>query len=217
MAMRTAVLVGLDPGGAKAFGWCVVDNGPTLPLRIRASGVANDAAAAMYSIDQACAGSKLAAAGIDAPMFWTPSGKRQVDVLVRRAICELGASSGTVSHVNSLRGACLVQGMVVAMLLRQRNSKLPVTEAHPKAALWLLGEATKRRKAARVTAASLSGYFHVGRPKPATEHERDAALAALGAWAMVHRAAGWENISRRDRDALPLLAAPLGYWMPKTA
>jgi len=208
------LLVGLDPGGARAFGWCVVEDGLRLPLHVRASGVADDARAAVHAVEQVAAGVDVVAAGIDAPMFWATSGDRFVDKYVRTTICKLGASGGTVGHVSSLRGACLVQGMVAAMLLRQKNPKLLVTEAHPKAALWMLGDARKTRKVSGITAKALTKYFDVGTHEVATDHERDAAVGALTAWAMLHRAPGWEDIRGRDPDAVSPLVDPLGYWMP---
>jgi predicted nuclease with RNAse H fold len=103
------------------------------------------------------------------------------------------------------------------MLLRERNPKLPVSEAHPKAALWMLGEATKTKSVASITAKSLDKYFEVGRHEMETDHERDAALAALAAWAMVHRADRWKDICGLDPDALSPLPGPLAYWVPDGA
>ncbi len=211
------VLAGLDPGGKKAFGWCVVEDGSGFPLGVRGAGVADDAAAALAAIDQARAGVGIAGAGIDAPMFWTVSGDRNVDAHVRRAICALGAWGGTVGHVSSLRGACLVQGMLAAMMLREQTPTLPVTEAHPKAALWMLGEATRQRKVASITAKSLTKYFDMGRHEMATDHERDAALGALAAWAMVHQATSWTDIRALDPDAIAPLPGAVGYWVPDAA
>ncbi len=210
-------LVGLDPGGVGAFGWCVVEDGPNAPLRVRGSDVADDAVGALEGVNRAIGDDAIAAAGIDAPLLWVPSGDRRVDGYLREAICRIGASSGTVNHVNSLRGACLAQGMLAAMLLRRTNPRLPLTEAHPKAMLWMLGVATTRRKVANISAKSLSVYFDRGSHSMTTDHERDAALAALGAWAMIHRPAGWEDIRERlpDHGALTPLAGPVGYWVPR--
>ena len=210
------VLVGLDPGGADAFGWCLVEDKSSPPLRVRAAGVADDAGAAVDAVERAAAGVDIAGAGIDAPMFWTTSGDRAVDKYVRTAICKLGASGGTVGHVNSLRGACLVQGMVAATMLRRKNPQLPVTEAHPKAALWMLGEATKTRRVSGITTSALAQYFDVGTHAMASDHERDAALGALTTWAMLHRATGWKDIRGRDPNAVSPLVAPVGYWVPVT-
>jgi hypothetical protein len=208
------ILVGLDPGGADAFGWCVVEDRSSLPLRVCAAGVADDAGAAIDALGRAAAGAVIAGAGIDAPMFWTTSGDRAVDKYVRKAICKLGASGGTVAHVNSLRGACLVQGVVAAMMLRQKNPSLPVTEAHPKAALWMLREATKTRRVSDITMSALARYFDVGSYATASDHERDAAVGALTAWAMIHRAPGWNDIRSRDPGAVSPFAGPVGYWVP---
>lgn len=212
------LLVGLDPGGVGAFGWCVAEDGPRIPLRVRDSGVADDATGALASVASATGDDDIAAAGIDAPLWWVPARDRSVDRYLRRAICGLGASSGTVNHVNSMRGACLVQGMLAAMLLRRQNPGLPLTEAHPKAVMWMLGAASSRRKVAGIKAKALSGYFEGGSHAMATDHERDAGLAALGAWAMLHRSAGWEDVRERmpDTDAISPLAAPVGYWVPST-
>jgi hypothetical protein len=210
------VIVGLDPGGADAFGWCVVEDGPRLRLRVRATGVAGNAGAVVDAVDRAAAGVAIVAAGIDAPMFWTRSGDRLVDGYMRTAICKLGASGGTVGHVSSLRGACVVQGMVAAMMLRQQNPMLPVTEAHPKAVLWMLGESSKTKKVAGITAKALVRFFDVGTHSMATDHERDAALGALTAWTMLHEAPEWQDIRGLDPDAVSPLAAPLGYWVPRT-
>jgi hypothetical protein len=212
--ISTMVLVGLDPGGKNAFGWCVAENVSTLPLRIRAAGVADDVGSALRAIDEARAGTEIAAAGIDAPMFWTSSGDRRVDAYVRTTICDLGASSGTVGHVSSLRGTCLVQGMLAAMMLRERYPKLPVSEAHPKATLWMLREATRQRRASSVTSRDLAKYFETSQQEAATDHERDAALGALGAWAMAHHATKWRDIRGLDTDAITPLGEPVGYWVP---
>ncbi len=64
------------------------------------------------------------------------------------------------------------------------------------------------------TSKSLTRYFDVGPHQMATDHERDAALGALGAWAMIHRTGGWSELRVRDPDAVSPLAEPLGYWMP---
>lgn len=216
---KKPVLVGLDPGGARAFGWCVLDDGPQLPLRVRGTGVANNASEALAAVDEVVADDAVVGAGIDAPMFWSAGGDRGVDTYVRRVICGLGASSGTVGHVNSLRGACVVQGVVAAMLLRQRNPSVRLTEAHPKAVLWMLGEATKRRRVRSIAAKALGKYFDQGTNRLASDHQRDAALGAISAWAMCHGASGWENVRARypELELSGRALAPVElveYWVP---
>jgi hypothetical protein len=46
------------------------------------------------------------AAGIDALLFWTPTGTRKVDAMVRDVLraCKATSPGGTVQQLNSLRG-----------------------------------------------------------------------------------------------------------------
>jgi len=90
---------------------------------------------------------QLAGAGIDSPLFWVANGDRRVDQAVRAKMQALGARSvwGTVQSVNSLRGACLAQGILAAQLLRSRFPNIRITESHPKALLWLMGFANRQR------------------------------------------------------------------------
>ena len=65
------VLLGFDPGGKKdGFGWCVTEDETTLPLRVRATGVVDNAQCA---INEAMAHvgqeEETMSVGIDAPLF----------------------------------------------------------------------------------------------------------------------------------------------------
>src|SRR5262249_33766894 len=96
--------VGLDPGGDGQFGWCVLI-GARLPLSIVQSGCSADADGAVGSLlDVIGVSADIHGVGIDSPLFWTPSGARRVDRIVREAIKKAGApnAGGTVQHVNSL-------------------------------------------------------------------------------------------------------------------
>src|SRR5437660_360415 len=115
------VLLGFDPGGEDGFGWSVADDTPALPLTVRATGVVDNARSAVdAAMAQVKQGEHVVAAGIDAPLFWVATGDRTVDRIVRAELRRLGAASpgGTVQAVNSLRGACVVQGMLTGVLLR---------------------------------------------------------------------------------------------------
>jgi len=147
-------------------------------------------------MDSMPAGGALVCAGIDAPLFWSRTGARNADIVVRRAIREAGApnAGGTVQDVNSLRGACLAQGMLAAIELRERFPGLPITEAHPKALRWLLPDV--RDIAAR------------------SEHERDAMLASIAAWAVIHQPAGWTDLFSSEENTYSPIEMPLHYVMP---
>ena len=208
-------LAGFDPGGESQFGWCVVEASGELPLSLHRTGVASNAAEAVNCVlKEVPSESTLIAAGIDSPLFWLPDGDRNADRVIRNEIKKLGASSpaGTVQHVNSLRGACLVQGVLAAMLLRAAIPSINITEAHPKALLWLIGVATERQPVKSVTMRELSEFFSF-RSCDLSEHERDAALAALGAWAMTIKASGWEDLFALERQPFAPIS-PVAYWMP---
>src|SRR5205823_378164 len=129
---------------------------------------------------------------------------------------DLGAPSpsGTVQAVNSLRGACLVQGIMTGILLRDAFRSLPITESHPKALLWLLRLANRKKHPSAIPLSFLS-QFRATNSADATDHERDAALASLSAWAMLGRALGWRDLYREEQKPYSPIELPLGYWMPE--
>jgi len=157
----------------------------------------------------------VAAAGIDAPLFWTPSGVRRVDAIIRRAMHARGAKtlSGTVQQLNSLRGACLVQGLVAAILLGESVKGVPITETHPKALLWLLGIASAERPHADVRLAHVEQLVSYDGPS-LTEHERDAAISLAAACAMHQKRRGWTNLLHYEQRALQFVPGGVAYWMP---
>lgn len=190
-------LLGLDPGGIGNFGWCVVTNSTALPAVPFASGLASSATLAISAaLATLPPGKVLDAVGIDAPLFWSRSGSRLADKMVRAAIRSAGASNaaGIVQDVNSLRGACLVQGMLAGLVLRERFPEILITEAHPKALRWLLPEVLS------ITSNS--------------EHERDAMLAAIAAWAAIHQPEGWSDLLIQEPDFYSPITHPLTYIMP---
>jgi hypothetical protein len=163
-------LFGFDPGGYRRFGWAVLSIAPTgNPLNLK-TGITSYGQAALDLAYEASGKIDPLAVGIDSPMFWVEQGDRYVDTHIRKRVCAAGGHSGTVSHVNSLRGACLVQGILTARKISERWPEAKITEAHPKALLLIWAE----------TKIFLAANF----PASSTEHERDAAIAAYSAWAM---------------------------------
>jgi Protein of unknown function (DUF429) len=217
---RVKLLLGFDPGGEDGFGWCVAELQPELPLTIRAAGVSSGAGAAIEAAHAHVNGAdEIAGVGIDAPMFWQPMGDREVDKVVRTQLRERGARSpgGTVQSPNSLRGACVVQGMMLGLLYRRRIASVPITESHPKAMLWLLGHATRQVPVGGITLRALTSEFVVSDRVVDADHARDAALATLSCWAMVAHPhpPGWQDLF--PLEPLPVetpIGIPLAYWMP---
>jgi predicted nuclease with RNAse H fold len=162
-----------------------------------------------------CGTPKIDAIGIDAPLFWNAAGDRIADQLVRKAATRLGCSGGTVNAVNSLRGACLIQGMLIAMICRQRIARgILITEAHPKALLWLVGKATRRHSPTSISLSDLSEYVVGNRVEGANDHERDATLGAIAAFAMKTRLIGWQDLYALEPNSITPLEHFLFYCRP---
>jgi hypothetical protein len=209
------LVLGFDPGGLKRFGWCVAE--PTLhgKLKLLDCGVADHATRAVEAALKATDDpARIVAAGIDSPLFWVPNDSRQADKTIREKLKGLGAESpgGTVQEVNSLRGACLAQGIMTAHLLGKSVPAVRITESHPKALLWLLKVATKDRRPTKVKMSDLRAFVTC-ESEELSEHERDAALGAFAAWAMVTEQAGWRDLFQ-DEDKPFVPVPPIEYWMP---
>lgn len=210
------LILGFDPGGSDGFGWCVLQDAPYAPVAIHNAGVSDNAAAAFAAVVSCVPKDSIVlSAGIDAPMFWNPAGDRQADRTVRASVKAKGAASpgGTVQAVNSLRGACVTQGIMIASLLRDRWPHLPITEAHPKAYLWTTGMAGIGKPADAITLASLK-EFAPSATLSASEHARDAAIAAFASWAMTHRVKGWRDLFREEAKPYVPIPEPIAYWYP---
>lgn len=193
-------VLGLDPGGKKAFGWAIVSGTFEAPEFV-AGGVCSGAHSAIAAAQEHLRDAPDAV-GIDAPLFWSALGDRCADIHVRKLVRLAGGHAGTVSHVNSLQGACLVEGAVAARLVRDRWPAADITEAHPKALLQICTEVAQF---AALPSVQGSGY-----------HLRDAALGALAALAMVEARASWKDLAAVEPEPLYPLGVQVAYWFPAT-
>jgi predicted nuclease with RNAse H fold len=148
------------------------------------------------------------AIGIDCPMWWSSvaGGGRRVGSWLRKTY---GIPSGTVQSVNSLRGAVVVQGILLAMRLRERAPAVAITETHPKALLIA-------RKFNRAPWSRIADAFKLKGREPSNMHRRD---ALLGAVAAREGASGrWRDLSLdRNPDELDpkhMWFGPITYWWP---
>ena len=161
----------------------------------------------------------IRAAGIDAPLFWSKQGDRQIDEVIRGALratkfprSKLG---GTPMTVNSLPGACVVQGQLLVKILRE-NSELPITESHPAAFYHLL-----KHSGQPGTVETFDMAQRLIENLAEAEHERDATLCVVAAWAMMHykNSPGWQNLYEVEKhESCPIqpfdFDPPVSYWMP---
>jgi hypothetical protein len=92
--------------------------------------------------------------------------------------------------------------MMIALLLQEKWPGIALTEAHPKALLWLLPKSDPQLTAPQ---------------DGSTTHQRDARLAALAAWKMASGASDWLNLREAVETApiSPLDPCP-AYMMPNT-
>ena len=209
MVADASIVLGFDPGGRGNFGWsvCLTDGGNLLTrsktgLGGDAEDVIGNVRMAMESLE--LSGVKVLAAGIDAPMFWGGKGNREIDALIGKEINK-GGSAGKgkprVLAVNSLWGSVVVQGLLLANRLYQMYEP-KITETHPKALLYLLGELKQDGEMNQLIAGLGS------------EHERDAVVSAYAAWAMLDGFGGWRDIYLDEPDPVLPFDIPVSYWMP---
>jgi hypothetical protein len=152
---------------------------------------------------------RVVGCGIDCPIYWTPTADRNADDLVRRCVRSAGSKTagGTVQRINSLRGACVVQGIIAGLILRTGKWDIPLSESHPKALLHLLEPGSKPALVVK----SLIEFSQAA----VGEDERDAALSALSAWAMIVHPSGWSDLLKLENSEILFpLQPPIGYWMP---
>jgi predicted nuclease with RNAse H fold len=201
--MSDTYVVGFDPGGKNAFGWAVLsytDN----QLTFLASGICSNARDSLRAADGKCPSHPIAV-GIDAPLVWSESGDRQCDQKVRSLVISRTAAtrkrvSSSVSHVNSLRGACLVQGILIAAFSGRKWPSARITEAHPKALRWIFPDLPLPRSC----------------PEGLKErdHELDAVIAAYTAFHYAQKTEGWSDLYENETPRFEPCPHPVAYWFP---
>ena len=190
--------IGIDPGGKNAFGWCVMEVGDAHSKSRLRRGTASDVGEVVKEVVASSKGKPIGV-GIDAPLYWSYDGERQYDREIRRAVSKAGAHSATVGHINSLRGACLVQGVLAAMALSKHWPEIQITESHPKALLAIWPDSRKFIK-----------RFSFG-----NDHERDAVLGAYAAHAHWQKSPGWVDWFSNEKNVFVPWCGRVSYWFPK--
>ena len=238
--------MGFDPGGKGNFGWCVCQADGD-ELQVRQTCVANDARDAFCKVEKEMSllsrqgNRSVLAAGIDAPMFWGFRGYRVIDREIKQALKDNCKPSETVIHINSLRGACSVQGVLLGKYLHETYPDLQITETHPTALRYLLKVCGKSGELEKVIEQVIEKFRtnegdalkseelrklnkdkrNVLKPgefkKPIEErytHQRDAAISAYVAWKMLKRPADWQNLYLKEPGPVQPFDTPVSYWMP---
>ena len=216
MSEPVDIFLGFDPGGRGRcrskncdgncgrgnFGWSICashnQDAGCLCLKVIKSGVSCSAKGVLDAVtaylSKCLPEGNVRAAGIDAPLFYNYTGEdRTVDKIIRK---RLGENHSTVIPVNSLKGACLVQGVLLADQIHQ-VFKWPITEVHP--------------GALRRLDSCMPGRI---RGLPSNEHQRDAAFAAYAARAMCREEEGWRDLFPKEPAPIVPLNVRVSYWMP---
>jgi len=197
MDMNT--FIGIDPGGVNAFGWCVMDAAlPALSVNRMVTGTCSGISEAISEIEGICE-TQPVGAGIDAPLYWALSGERKSDQKIRKAVAKAGGSPSTVGHVNSLRGACLVQGVLSAVCLTEKFPQIAITESHPKALLSVWPRAVE----------------FVRQFEFSTDHGRDAAIGAYAAFAFFSQWSQWADLVELEESCFIPSGGKVAYWFPR--
>ena len=192
--------VGADPGGIDSFGLAFLEGSGRMQCLTVSS--VHEAVKCIVA-----AGEPLSI-GIDAPMWWSAArgGARMADQRIRK---RYHIASGTVQSANSLRGAALAGGALLASLVRREFPNIGITESHPKALLCALDP--------KDDGASFARRFKIPTDWR-NEHERDAAIAAVcaregfeGRWQMDLA----EQRNGLEQDPKSYWLAPVSYFWPE--
>lgn len=186
--------VGADPGGDKKFGLAFLD----------AAEEQNPHCITVSSVDDAIKevekwGEPLGV-GIDSPMWWAShkGGSRKADGRIRSIHRDTDMNSSTVQSPNSLQGAALIGGMMLASRIREKFPGTRITESHPKAVIHAYEFDLE--------------FFNYD------EHERDAAIGAVcaregfeGRWTVDLA----QDRHKSEQDPFGYWLAPIHYFWPE--
>jgi len=170
------IWIGADPGGKRKFGAAILFDDSSHDCK-DVSSVPEFINFIQRKLDLRGDGRLVlpSGVGIDAPLWWSKKegGSRMADEWIRHQY-NVGSS---VLSVNSLQGAVLVQGIILARELRSVFPSIKITESHPKALIKALyGDGDKHMSEMqffekhRIKIDSLTRY---------SEHGRDALIAAI--------------------------------------
>ena len=214
------LFLGFDTGGEGNFGWSICRE-VDVQLQLQQTGLANNAWDALNRVIDSIAirhyqgNLRVLAAGIDAPLFWTRTGTRAVEPIIRQALRDAGFPPGRLGGspqaINSLPGSVVVQGPLLVRHLRDAWPQLTITECYPTALEYLLANSGQHQGEHAIVT-------HLMQALPNNDpggHQRDATLSAVSAWAAIHQdLINWQNLYLRENCPINPFDIPVSYWMP---
>lgn len=176
MRCVSGIVIGYDPGGAKAHGIAavVVEAGKAVSASTTTVSTTEEVVTLVERTP------RVIALGIDTLTCWStgPGGWRPADRWLRD---RYGPVAHSVVAPNGLRGSMAVSGMALLMAVRPGLPELFVTETHPKVLFWFLARATYDYVARRQFMDDLLVRVLGISVAPANEHEWDAVVSVFAA------------------------------------
>lgn len=194
----SGLYLGYDPGGGGAHGVAVIDGGQAL------CGTMLSAQHAIDWFHERCSEREPSAFGVDTLTLWStgPAGWRPADRALRAAYPVVATS---ITAPNSLFGAMIINGIAVALALRDAFKGLKITETHPKVVYFALTKsvcdfAQFRERMVQ----NLVDWVALGPCSVGSEHSWDALLSAFAAreWDTGNWPNDLHQLARNDGETL---------------
>lgn len=198
--------LGFDPGGQTGVALLTVQGG----RRHCKTACVDSVDAALSCTSSLLDGKTPEAAGVDTFLFWEPTigGWRRADRCLRDRYPEV---LNSVLASNSTAGAMAVQGMGLAIRLRERWPQIELIETHPKVLYYAL--AGRKYQWPSDMTKWLLKTMNCEPTEIANEHCWDAAISA---WAALNgHTKRWTRDLRALSDAAIEPAGRCAYWWPE--
>ena len=126
--MTTSIFLGYDPGGRDCNGVAAVQIAASGSIERLKTEIVRDASEALEWLSQFNDAEYL---GIDTLLAWSRTGGRDCDDRLRSKYKGRGGGSSVIPQ-NSLYSAMTINGVMVAMEMKEAKSSLVLCESHPK-------------------------------------------------------------------------------------
>ena len=203
-------VLGYDPGGRGSHGAAVVSRLPDGSMTVKVATMSSVAEILTWFTDQCVTGP--IAAGIDTLLSWPiqdEAGWRAIDIYLRETYPLVAKS---VISANGLYGAMCLNGMSLAMKLREKWPHVILNETHPKVLYYALSNKKYKYDPRMVTwlrqEMKLTGQFQVS-----NDNEWDAAISAWYTLVSIERESSRDLVAdfQTDNEIYPVGKVQF-YW-----
>lgn len=192
------LFLGYDPGGLRAAGAAVV-KAEGLRVTLVGVGTFDSVGEAVDFFTRTAGQGRVEAAGIDTYLSWATGecGWRAADRFLRENYPQV---QGSVFSSNSASGSMAVQGMALALKLRQVWPHIILNETHPKVLYYALSG--KKYKSGQGILDWLCERVDLAGKRIQNEHEWDAVLSAWATAVAFAEESGWQDLMDLPDDLL---------------